>query len=119
VTSSQLPNASTVAASHSRRNAGSILTEQRIELHDPGPPPGTGGDRPHGGDDARPDGLAAFARGPRFAAEAAALEKLGTTGAGERLLHALAAMAAVSPRPLTDLDFHRLLDTAVLISRPS
>jgi transcriptional regulator with XRE-family HTH domain len=59
-----------------------------------------------------PASLIAFARTPRFAAEAAALEC-----DRPRLLHALAAMSAVSPRPLTDLDWHRLLDAAILISR--
>jgi hypothetical protein len=29
----------------------------------------------------------------------------------------MAAMGALSPRRLTDLDWHRLLDAAVLISR--
>jgi transcriptional regulator with XRE-family HTH domain len=66
-----------------------------------------------------PPSLIAFARTPRFATEAAALETAGTPGARRRLLTALAAMAAVSPRPLTDLDWHRLLDATVLISRPS
>ena len=60
-----------------------------------------------------PATLVAFARTPRFAAEAAALE-----AARPRLLQAMAAMGELSPRPLTDLDWHRLLDTAVLISRP-
>jgi transcriptional regulator with XRE-family HTH domain len=64
-----------------------------------------------------PSSLIAFARSPRFAAEAAALETAGTPAARPRLLHALAAMSALSPRPLTDLDWHRLLDAAVLISR--
>jgi transcriptional regulator with XRE-family HTH domain len=66
-----------------------------------------------------PASLIAFARTPRFAAEAAALDAAGTTGARPKLLQALAAMSALSPRPLTDLDWHRLLDAAVLISRPA
>jgi transcriptional regulator with XRE-family HTH domain len=66
-----------------------------------------------------PPSLIAFARTARFATEAAALEAAGTTGARRRLTQALAAMAALSPRPLTDLDWHRLLDAAVLISRPN
>jgi transcriptional regulator with XRE-family HTH domain len=66
-----------------------------------------------------PPSLIAFARTSRFAAEASALEAAGTTAARQRLLAAMAAMAAVSPRPLTDLDWHRVLDTAVLISRPA
>lgn len=59
-----------------------------------------------------PPSLVAFARTPRFAAEAAALDIDRS-----RLLQAMAAMAALSPRRLTDLDWHRLLDAAVLISR--
>jgi transcriptional regulator with XRE-family HTH domain len=69
-----------------------------------------------------PPSLIAFARTPRFAAEAATLAAAGTTAPAatrSRLLHALVAMAAVSPRPMTDLDWHRLLDAAVLISRPN
>jgi len=66
-----------------------------------------------------PPSLIAFARTARFATEAAALEDAGTPGARRRLLRAMATMAAVSPRPLTDLDWHRLLDTAILISRPA
>jgi transcriptional regulator with XRE-family HTH domain len=81
----------------------------RIELraaepgHDTEPPP--------------PPSLIAFARTARFASEAATLQDAGTPGARRRLLRAMAAMADVSPRPLSDLDWHRLLDTAVLISR--
>jgi transcriptional regulator with XRE-family HTH domain len=66
-----------------------------------------------------PASLIAFARTPRFAAETTLLRDAGRTGARARLLHAMAAMAALSPRPLTDLDWHRLLDAAVLISRPA
>jgi transcriptional regulator with XRE-family HTH domain len=66
-----------------------------------------------------PASLIVFARTARFAAEASALAEAGTPDARARLLHAMAAMAAVSPRPLTDLDWHRLLDAAALISRPT
>ena len=68
-----------------------------------------------------PDTLVQFARHPRFAAEA---ERLATltgaprTATRERLLHAMAAPATVSARPLTELDWHRILDAVVLISRP-
>jgi transcriptional regulator with XRE-family HTH domain len=65
-----------------------------------------------------PASLVAFARTRRFAAEAARLQEAGTSDARTRLLAAMAAMGALSPRPLTDLDWHRLLDAAVLISRP-
>ena len=107
----------------------------RIDLHDRGatePPPPDRPDSPdrsdgnvHPGRAAHPDragelpaSLVAFARTARFRAEAAALEDAGTTGARPQLLRAMAAMAALSPRPLTELDWHRLLDAAVLISRP-
>ena len=66
-----------------------------------------------------PASLITFARTPRFAAETTLLQDAGLTSARARLLQAMAAMAALSPRPLTDLDWHRLLDTAVLISRPT
>ena len=62
-----------------------------------------------------------FARQPRFAAEAERLTTLTgapPTATRERLLHAMAGLAAVSGRPLTELDWHRILDTVVLISRP-
>jgi transcriptional regulator with XRE-family HTH domain len=81
------------------RALGADLT---VELGEPNEPPAI----------ALPASLVAFARTPRFAAEAAALQ-----ADRSRLLHAMATMAALSPRPLTDLDWHRLLDAAVLISR--
>jgi transcriptional regulator with XRE-family HTH domain len=87
------------------RALGADLT---VELGGPGEPAAT----------PLPATLVAFARTPRFAAEAAALEAAGTVAARPRLLHAMAAMGELSPRPLTDLDWHRLLDAAVLISRP-
>jgi transcriptional regulator with XRE-family HTH domain len=60
-------------------------------------------------DEQLPESLIAFARTPRFTGEA--------QGNGRRLLHAMAAMGALSPRALTDLDWHRLLDAVILISR--
>ncbi|NUT33332.1 MAG: helix-turn-helix transcriptional regulator [Hamadaea sp.] len=63
--------------------------------------------------DALPDSLIQFARSPRFAAETRSM----ATADRERLLHAMAAMGAVAGRPLTDLDWHRVLDTAVLLRR--
>jgi len=79
----------------------------RIDLYDPATGPSSA--------EELPASLVAFARTPRFAAEAARLEDAGTTSARHVLLRAMAAMAAVSPRPLTDLDWHRLLDAAVLL----
>lgn len=57
-----------------------------------------------------PDSLVRFARTERFRRDSAGLPR-------ERLLQAMAAMAAVSPRPASTLDWDRLLDVAVLISR--
>ena len=68
-----------------------------------------------------PDSLVQFARQPRFADAArriAAPADISGTAARERLLHAMAGLAAVSGRPLTELDWHRILDTVVLISQP-
>jgi len=68
-----------------------------------------------------PDSLLQFARGPRFPAEAARLaEATGAAGPRafrEQLLHAMAAMGSLVPRPLSELDWHRILDTAVLLAR--
>lgn len=67
-----------------------------------------------------PHSLVQFSRSTRFRSE---LARLATaTHAPEaalssRLLTAMAAMAALTPRPLTDLDWHRILDTAILITR--
>ena len=70
--------------------------------------------------EALPDSLLQFARGARFPAEAARLAKATRTTPGavrEQLLHAMAAMASLVPRPLSDLDWHRILDTVVLVTR--
>ena len=67
-----------------------------------------------------PDSLLQFARGPRFPAEADRLADATRASPGavrERLLHAMAAMASLVPRPLSELDWHRILDTAVLLTR--
>jgi transcriptional regulator with XRE-family HTH domain len=71
---------------------------------------------PAGDDPAQqmPASLARFARTPRFAAEAARLPETVTR---QRLLHAMAAMGALAGEPVSDLDWHRILDTAVLITR--
>lgn len=80
--------------------------------------------------EAWPDSLVQFARGPRFAAEADRLAAAGgtpvaavgatpapVTAIRERLLYAMAAMGSLSSRPLSELDWHRILDTVVLLTR--
>ena len=67
-----------------------------------------------------PDSLLRFARSARFGAEAARLAQAAAqaeTATRERVLHAMAAMAALATRPLTDTDWHRLLDAAILMTR--
>ena len=73
---------------------------------------------------ALPDSLVQFSRTERFAAESARLAagQSGPTGAPptaarERLLRAMAGLGALAGRPLGELDWHRLLDAVVLISR--
>jgi len=66
-----------------------------------------------------PDSLLRFARSARFAAESARLAAAADapeTATRERLLHAMAGMATLATRPLTDVDWHRLLDAAILMS---
>ncbi len=70
--------------------------------------------------DALPNSLEKFSRTPRFSAENTRLSH--ATDAPEsltrqRLLHAMAAMGALADRTLSELDWHRILDTAVLITR--
>jgi transcriptional regulator with XRE-family HTH domain len=67
-----------------------------------------------------PETLVQFARSPRFTAETTRLAQ--TTHAPEalirrRLLTAMASMGELAARPLSDLDWHRILDTAVLLAR--
>ncbi|MEV4348450.1 helix-turn-helix transcriptional regulator [Actinoplanes sp. NPDC049596] len=67
-----------------------------------------------------PDSLVRFSREPRFRAEVthlAAANHAPAADVGARLLTAMAAMASLAPRPPTDLDWHRLLDTVVLLTR--
>jgi len=69
-----------------------------------------------------PDTLVQFSRSPRFATEAARLAKAtaaSETTTRERLLHAMAGMGSLAGRPLLELDWHRILDVAVLITRRS
>nr|WP_221373803.1 helix-turn-helix domain-containing protein [Actinoplanes polyasparticus] len=61
-----------------------------------------------------PDSLVQFSRGARFRAEAA---RLPGDAARSRLLEAMAAMGAVATRPLQELDWHRMLDVMVLVTR--
>jgi transcriptional regulator with XRE-family HTH domain len=94
--------------------AQALGTRLRIELHDPdgqdGPVPPV----------ALPESLVQFARLPRFADDA---ERIATkTGqplvaTRERLLAAMAGIGAVSSGALSELDWHRILDAVVLISR--
>lgn len=75
-----------------------------------------------------PESLLRFARSARFAAETARLTEASAGGTEapeatpvvtrERLLHAMAAMGALATRPPSEADWHRLLDAAVLMSRP-
>lgn len=80
--------------------------------------------------EAWPDSLVQFARAPRFAAEADRLAAVGAdrlaaaggtpaplTAIRERLLYAMAAIGSLSSRPLSELDWHRILDTVVLVTR--
>jgi transcriptional regulator with XRE-family HTH domain len=67
-----------------------------------------------------PASLLQFSRGPRFRAEVTRLAATSGTPEGAvrlRLLIAMAAMASLASRPPTDLDWHRVLDAMVLITR--
>jgi transcriptional regulator with XRE-family HTH domain len=69
---------------------------------------------------ALPDSLVQFSRSPRFSTEAqrlAAATRASEALVRERLLHAMGGMASLTPRPLSELDWHRILDAAVLIAR--
>lgn len=69
---------------------------------------------------ALPDSLVQFARSPRFVAEAARLAKAtktSETALRGRLLQAMAGLGTLTTRPMSELDWHRILDTAVLIAR--
>jgi transcriptional regulator with XRE-family HTH domain len=69
-----------------------------------------------------PDTLVQFSRSRRFATEAARLAKASPESEAatrERLLRAMAGMGSLAGRPLRELDWHRLLDVAVLITRSS
>jgi transcriptional regulator with XRE-family HTH domain len=69
---------------------------------------------------ALPDSLLQFCRSQRFSTEATRLAKATKTpetAMRERLLHAMAGMGSLTARPLSELDWHRILDTAVLTAR--
>jgi transcriptional regulator with XRE-family HTH domain len=69
---------------------------------------------------ALPDSLVQFSRSPRFSIEAqrlAAAARTSETLVRQRLLQAMASMASLTTRPLSELDWHRILDAAVLIAR--
>jgi len=70
---------------------------------------------------ALPDSLVQFARSTRFATEAARLakaRKMAETVMRERLLQAMAGLGSLPvTRPLSELDWHRILDAVVLIAR--
>jgi transcriptional regulator with XRE-family HTH domain len=93
------------------RLARALGTHLRIDLHDAAAP-----DTPA----ALPDSLLRFARLDRFADEARRLAT--TTGQPVaairgRLLAVLAGVAAVATDTPTELDWHRILDTVILITR--
>jgi transcriptional regulator with XRE-family HTH domain len=70
--------------------------------------------------DALPGTLEQFSHTPRFAVETIRLANAAETPEAPtrlRLLHAMAAMGALANKPLSELDWHRILDTAVLITR--
>jgi transcriptional regulator with XRE-family HTH domain len=70
--------------------------------------------------DSLPDSLVQFSRTARFSAEASRLAKATRTPetpARDRLLRAMAGMSGLTRKPLVELDWHRILDVAVLITR--
>ena len=69
---------------------------------------------------ALPESLLQFARQRRFTAESARMAQdagQSATATRERLLLAMAAMGALSAHALTEPDWHRLLDAAILTAR--
>ncbi|MGC9667791.1 helix-turn-helix domain-containing protein [Planosporangium sp. 12N6] len=93
------------------RLAGALGATLRVEVGDAG--------RPTGAADL-PESLVRFARLRRFADEAERLA--AATGqpvpvVRERLLGAMAGIGALPGRTLGELDWHRVLDTVVLITR--
>jgi transcriptional regulator with XRE-family HTH domain len=69
---------------------------------------------------ALPESLVRFAGSARFSAEAGRLAgaaKVPETAMRERLLHTMADVGSLVGRSLVELDWHRILDAVVLISR--
>jgi hypothetical protein len=69
---------------------------------------------------ALPDTLVQFSKSPRFLAEATRLAKASKAPATDtrgRLLRVMTAMGDLADKPLRELDWHRILDTVVLITR--
>ena len=97
--------------------ARALGTELRVELADPrgsGELAAAVAEAPLAGS------LLQFARLPRFAREAERLAQATgqpVASTRERVLAAMSALSAVSPRPLSELDWHRALDAIVLIMR--
>jgi transcriptional regulator with XRE-family HTH domain len=80
-------------------------------------------DRADGGrPQALPETLVQFSRSPRFLAETTRLAQAAQTPEAttrQRLLHAMTVMGALTGRPMSELDLHRVLDTVVLITAPN
>ncbi|MEV6638182.1 helix-turn-helix transcriptional regulator [Actinoplanes sp. NPDC051470] len=67
-----------------------------------------------------PDTLVHFSKSPQFLAETTRLAqaaKAPATDTRRRLLRAMAAMGKLADKPLRELDWQRILDTVVLITR--
>jgi len=99
--------------------AQALGAELRVELSEPGETQAAAAAAAAAAP-GQPASLARFARTPRFAAEAERLAKhSGTPPAQqrERMLAGMAALSAVTPGQLSELDWNRILDAIVLISR--
>jgi transcriptional regulator with XRE-family HTH domain len=70
--------------------------------------------------DRLPDSLVQFSRSPRFSTEATRLAKAARASESatrDRLLRAMAGMDSLTRRPLSELDWNRILDVAILVLR--
>ncbi|WP_433383819.1 helix-turn-helix domain-containing protein [Actinoplanes sp. CA-142083] len=79
-----------------------------------------GDHQPAQGSPVLPETLVQFARSQRFKVECALLAEAAEVPEPVirlRLLTAMAAMGALTDRPPSELDWHRVLDTAALITR--
>ncbi len=89
--------------------ATALGAQLRVELADAGAPAAPG---------RLPDSLVAYARSPRFTAESARLAEAArapVVAYRQRLVVAMAGVAALSGRTPVDLDWHRILDVVVLL----